>query len=131
MGLQNMEENRTISISQYYGSLPNMKSKFDRFARKDFFQGQTREEWEKWAQDSRKTLADLLGLDKMDHVPLMSRLVETVTAEPGIKREKVLIQTEEDVEKYLGISTLAMIPLNEAESRKKKKKYKKQATSGK
>ena len=29
------------------------------------------------------------------------------------------IQTEEDVEKYLGISTLAMIPLNEAESRKK------------
>lgn len=41
------------------------------------------------------------------------------------------IQTEEDVEKYLGISTLAMIPLNEAESRKKKKKYKKQATSGK
>ena len=97
MGLQNMEENRTISISQYYGSLPNMKSKFDRFARKDFFQGQTREEWEKWAQDSRKTLADLLGLDKMDHVPLMSRLVETVTAEPGIKREKVLIQTEENV----------------------------------
>ena len=92
-----MEENRTISISQYYGSLPNMKSKFDRFARKDFFQGQTREEWEKWAQDSRKTLADLLGLDKMDHVPLMSRLVETVTAEPGIKREKVLIQTEENV----------------------------------
>ena len=85
MGLQNMEENRTISISQYYGSLPNMKSKFDRFARKDFFQGQTREEWEKWAQDSRKTLADLLGLDKMDHVPLMPRLVETVIAEPGIK----------------------------------------------
>lgn len=41
------------------------------------------------------------------------------------------IQTEEDVEKYLGISTLAMIPLSEAESRKKKKKYKKQATSGK
>lgn len=41
------------------------------------------------------------------------------------------IQTEEDVEKYLGISTLAMIPLNEAESKKKKKKYKKQATSGK
>lgn len=34
------------------------------------------------------------------------------------------IQTEEDVEKYLGISTLAMIPLNEAESRKKKKNIK-------
>ena len=41
------------------------------------------------------------------------------------------IQTEEDVEKYLGISTLAMIPLNETDSKKKKKKYKKQATSGK
>lgn len=92
-----MEENRTITISQYYGSLPNMKSKFDRFARKDFFKGQTREEWEKWALASRKTLADLLGLDKMDHVPLMPRLVETVIAEPGIKKEKVLIQTEEDV----------------------------------
>ncbi len=74
-----------------------MKSKFDRFARKDFFKGKTREEWEKWALASRKTLADLLGLDKMDHVPLMPRLVETVIAEPGIKREKVLIQTEEDV----------------------------------
>lgn len=74
-----------------------MKSKYDRFARKDFFKGKTREEWEKWAQASRKTLADLLGLDKMDHVPLMPRLVETVIAEPGIKREKVLIQTEEDV----------------------------------
>ena len=46
-----------------------MKSKYDRFARKDFFKGKTREEWEKWAQASRKTLADLLGLDKMDHVP--------------------------------------------------------------
>ena len=126
-----MEENRTITISQYYGSLPNMKSKFDRFARKDFFKGKTREEWEKWALASRKTLADLLGLDKMDHVPLMPRLVETVIAEPGIKREKVLIQTEEDVEKYLGISTLAMIPLNEADGKKKKKKYKKQATNGK
>ena len=33
------------------------------------------------------------------------------------------IQTEEDVEKYLGISTLAMIPLNEADGKKKKKKY--------
>ena len=41
------------------------------------------------------------------------------------------IQTEEDVEKYLGISTLAMIPLNDADGKKKKKKYKKQATSGK
>ena len=41
------------------------------------------------------------------------------------------IQTEEDVEKYLGISTLAMIPLNETDGKKKKKKYKKQATSGK
>ena len=37
-----------------------MKSKFDRFARKDFFKGKTREEWEKWALASRKTLADLL-----------------------------------------------------------------------
>ena len=92
-----MEENRTITIGQYYGSLPNMKSKFDRFARKDFFKGKTREEWEKWALASRKTLSDLLGLDKMDHVPLIPRLVETVIAEPGIKREKVLIQTEEDV----------------------------------
>lgn len=36
------------------------------------------------------------------------------------------IQTEEDVEKYLGISTLAMIPLNDADGKKKKKKYKKQ-----
>lgn len=92
-----MEDNRTISIQKYYGSLPNMKAKFDRLARKDLFTGQTREQWETWAQTARNTLSGLLGLDRMDSVPLAPQLLETVTAEPDIIREKVLLQTEEDV----------------------------------
>ena len=37
------------------------------------------------------------------------------------------VRTEEDVEKYLGLSTLAMIPLNENEAKKRKKRKKKAA----
>jgi hypothetical protein len=92
-----MSNERTISINQYYSSLPNMLKKYDRFARKDFFKGSTKDEFENWKNSSRKTLWSLLGLDKMDSVDLQPRLLETVTIENGITRKKVLIQTEEDV----------------------------------
>lgn len=88
---------RTITIKKYYSSLPNMKTKFDRFARKDFFKGNSIEEFEQWREASRATLSQLIGLEKMDHVPLFPLVEETVTLDGGIVREKVLIQSEQDV----------------------------------
>jgi hypothetical protein len=92
-----LENPRTISIKKYYSSLPNMLGKYDRFARKDFFGGNTISEFEAWRDKSRKTLWGLLGLDKMDSVDLESSVMETVTLDNGIVRKKVIIQTEEDV----------------------------------
>ncbi len=69
--------------------------------------------------DKNMMLGGILGILIVAAIVIISHLLNDT------------IQTEEDVEKYLGISTLAMIPLNEADSKKKKKKYKKQATSGK
>ncbi len=95
-----MAENTTmriVPITKYYGSLGNMKAKFDRYARQSCFQGETRSEHEQWKQDARVILSDLLGLDKMDQVPLEPVVEECITLENGIVREKVIIQTEEDV----------------------------------
>lgn len=90
-------EARTIKIQKYYGSLNNMMKKYDRYARKDYFQGKTKEEHEQWKKKARATLSELIGLDRMDAVPLLSRIEECITLENGIVREKVLIQSEEDV----------------------------------
>ncbi|MCM1184004.1 MAG: alpha/beta fold hydrolase [Roseburia sp.] len=88
---------RTITIEKYYGSLPNMKAKYDRLARKDFFNGSSVEEFEAWRTQARATLSELIGLEKMDNVQLFPVTEETVTLENGIVREKVLIQSEQDV----------------------------------
>lgn len=92
-----MTDARTISIKKYYGSLGNMKAKYDRYARQDFFHGKTIEEYQSWKQEARQTLSDLLGLDKMESVPLKPVMEERITLGNGIIREKVIIQTEEDV----------------------------------
>lgn len=94
-----MEQNnsRTITINKYYSSLPNMKIKFDRFARKDFFRGNTTAEFEEWKAKARTALCELIGLEKMDRVPLFPQTEEVVSLENGIVREKVLIQSEQDV----------------------------------
>ncbi len=87
-------EKRMISISRYYGSLPGMLRKFDRMARSDAFQGNTPEEWEKWKVQARKRLWNLLGMERMEESPLNARVTEQEEAEPGILRERVLIQVE-------------------------------------
>lgn len=101
LGFKNGGFMRTISIKTYYSSLPNMLSKFDRYARRDAFLGNTLEEFQKWQTKARRTLWELLGLDKMDKVELMPRTEETVTLEDaenrGIVRQRVLIQSEQDV----------------------------------
>lgn len=92
-----MENERTIHIQTYYSSLPNMLKKYDRYARKDYFQGSTIDEYSLWKEEARFKLYNLLGLDKMEQVPLLPKILETVVLENGIKREKVLIQSEQDV----------------------------------
>lgn len=91
------ETSRTISIKKYYSSLPNMLSKYNRLARKDFFRGNTVAEFEKWRAQAREILSKLIGLDKMDQVELMPQIEETVECEDKIVRQKVLIQSEQEV----------------------------------
>ncbi len=87
---------RIIEIPQFYGSLPGMLRKFDKYARQDAFAGSTAEEFERWKKESRETLKELLGLKYMENCPLEPRLEECVTLDGGIVREKVLIQVESD-----------------------------------
>lgn len=88
---------RTIHIDKYYSSLPNMLKKFERYARKDYFKGNSIEEFEKWKLNARQTLFTLIGLNMMDKVPIDPIVEERITLDDGIIREKVVIQTEEDV----------------------------------
>ena len=88
---------RIIAIEKYYGSLPNMKAKYDKHARKDAFDGNGKDEFEAWRSKARAILSELIGLDKMEQVPLDARVEERVTVSNGIVREKVVIQTENDV----------------------------------
>jgi hypothetical protein len=74
-----------------------MLNKFDRYARKDLFNGSTIPEFESWKASSRQTLWELLGLDKMDNVELNPTEIEKVTLDNGIIRKKVIIQSEENV----------------------------------
>lgn len=87
---------RIIEIPKFYSSLPGMLRKFDKYARKDAFEGDTVEEFEVWKKKSRETLWDLLGMKYMETCPLEPRLEERVTLESGIVREKVVIQVEPD-----------------------------------
>lgn len=88
---------RTIRIDKYYSSLQNMLKKYDKYARKDYFQGTTVAEFEDFKKKTRDLLFGLLGMEKMDYVPLNARVEERREVESGIIREKVVIQTEEDV----------------------------------
>ncbi len=110
---------RTISIGRYYSSLPNMLMKFDRYARQDAFKGRTEEELAAWQRASRRTLWELLGLDRMDSVELEASEDEPVLVEGdeinGIMRQRVLIQSEQDV----WIPMYVLTPTTEIEGKRK------------
>lgn len=110
--------NRTISIKQYYGSRQGMLKKYDRLARKDAFRGSTAEEYAVWKASARKTLENLLGLDKMENCPLHPQLLEKTELPQGILREKILLQVEPEV--YMPVFIL--IPHRKLSSREPDKK---------
>lgn len=93
----NTKNERIISTKKYYGSLENMKMKYERNARKDAFTGNTIPAFEQWKEKSRKALWNLLGLHYMDSVPLNPIIEEEIMLPEGILRQKVLLQTEQDV----------------------------------
>lgn len=84
-------------ISVCYGTLPSMLRKFDRYARRDFFRGNTKEEFEAWRVRMRTLLWGLLGLDKMEACSLNPVAEEAEELPGGIIREHVRIQVEPDV----------------------------------
>lgn len=92
-----MTESRVIPVSKYYGSLKGMERKFDRLARKDAFSGSSLEEWKKWSREARNRLRELLGMGLMERCPLNAQVTERVLAEPGIFRERVLLQVEPEI----------------------------------
>ncbi len=63
-----MEQERIISISRYYGSLPGMLKKYDRLARSDAFKGETLKEWKEWKTQARERLWRLLGMEQMENL---------------------------------------------------------------
>ena len=85
---------RTIPIDRFYGSLPNLLRKYEKYGRQDYFKGTTREQFLKWQKETRTLLTGLLGLDKMESCPLDPQVVERVELEDGIVREKVILQVE-------------------------------------
>lgn len=87
---------RIINIPQFYGSLSGMLKKYDKYARKDAFAGETLEEFEVWKQESRKRIWELLGMEYMENCPLEPVTKERIVLENGIVREKVIIQVEPD-----------------------------------
>lgn len=90
-------EERTIHIERYYGSLPGMLKKYEKNARNGRFTGETAEEFAVWQEEMRSRLGELIGLPRMESCGLEPRLLESVRAEEGIRREKILLQVEPDV----------------------------------
>lgn len=84
-------------ITACYGTLPSMLRKFDRYARRDFFAGETREDFVQWQKAMRRLLHELLGLDKMENCPLHPMIDDVVLLPGGIRREHLNIQVEPEV----------------------------------
>jgi len=84
-------------IKVCYPTLPSMLRKFDRYARKDCFAGETQEDFEQWRRRMQKLLDGLLGLDKMEACRPRPVTEDVVMLPHGIRREHVRIQVEPDV----------------------------------
>ena len=84
-------------IDVCYQILPSMLRKFDKYARKDYFIGHTKEEFELWKIRTREMVKELLGFKKMEKSSL-NPVTQEVTILPGnITREHIRIQVEPDV----------------------------------
>lgn len=87
----------TVHIDTFYTCRKRMERQFERFGRQNPVQTDTREHYWQWKKQIREKLSGLLGLDMMERCDLNSRVEERLCVEPGITREKVVIQVEPDV----------------------------------
>lgn len=94
---EKIDQKKIPLIDTCYATLPSMLRKFDRFARKEYFRGESREEFEAWKVRTRELLSKLLGLDKMEKSSLNPVVEETEKLPDGIRREHIRIQVEPDV----------------------------------
>lgn len=96
------------NVERVYPTLPSILKKYDKYARRDAFTGTEKSEFQLWQSASRRTLRQLLGLDKMERCELCPVTGEAVSlggwksyprfaVSGDIRREKVVIQTEPDV----------------------------------
>lgn len=92
-----MEERRFPKLETYYSTLHAMQARFDAERRADRFLAETVEEYVIWKQNTRRLLAGLIGLPKMQTCELLPQTLETVLLPNGIRREKVVIQVEPDI----------------------------------
>ena len=69
-------------ISRIYPTLPSILRKYERYGRKDYFRGQSAEEFMTWRMRSRAMLWELLGLEKMDMCALDPEIDEVVLLSP-------------------------------------------------
>ena len=80
----------------YYSSLPHLCSIFDQEARQMPCQTSSIEAYTTWKAATRAKLRDILGISRMKKCDMKPELLDTVQL-VGLKREKWLIQTEQDV----------------------------------
>jgi len=66
-----MEERRFPKIETYYTTLQAMQQRFDEEERQDRLQAETMEEYLLWKSQTRKLLANLIGLPKMKQCELL------------------------------------------------------------
>lgn len=86
-----------MKIERYYTTLSAMQRRFDMEARQDGLCAGTLEEFLTWRRRTRRLLAELIGLPRMQTCQLCPELLERVTVADGILREKVVIQVEPGV----------------------------------
>ena len=85
---------KTVS---YMTCQSRMERQFDRFGRQMPVRAESPEAFWAWKKEAGTKLYELLGLEWMERCPLESQVTEVCEAEPGIRRERVVIQTEPDV----------------------------------
>lgn len=79
---------------RFLTSLQLMQEKFDRIQRVDAFNAKTKQENQSWQRHTRRMLSDLIGLDKMERCAPEAKRYDTTEVEQGIKRERLMLQTE-------------------------------------
>jgi dienelactone hydrolase len=83
-------------MEKYFSSIGRLEYVFDNTQREYAFEAKSKAEYDKWSNNLRKRLYDILGIDKMITCDLSVKCLESETFD-GYRRDKLCIQTEPDV----------------------------------